>query len=129
MTQKVKQFLEKVSATQNCPSALEHMSREDIVKLAGEMGINLSDSDFSASEGCDELSDSELSAVGAAISAAAWCRAAASPVGAIPACKSACARSRVQVSLKTAANAVLVRLPAARRQVTQTLSLGWQSAE
>lgn len=64
MTQKVKQFLEKVSADAELSRRLEHMSREDIVKLAGEMGINLSDSDFSASEGCDELSDSELSAVG-----------------------------------------------------------------
>ncbi len=42
---------------------LGQMSREEIAKLAGEMGIDLSDTDFATSEPDGELSDAELSAV------------------------------------------------------------------
>lgn len=63
MTDNVKRFLEKASVDAELSKRLGKMSRDEIAKLAGEMGINLSDADFAAAESDDELSDAELSAV------------------------------------------------------------------
>ena len=61
MTENMKLFLEKVSADETQIEKFATLDKEALIALAREMGIDLTEADFTAPEG--ELAEAELDAV------------------------------------------------------------------
>ena len=61
MTENLKKFLEEVSKEKDLLKKIQSREKEEIIVLARELGIDLTDADFEAPEG--ELSEKELTGV------------------------------------------------------------------
>lgn len=61
MTENMKKFLEAVSKNEELTKKINTMTKEDLLALAKELGVELTETDFEKPDG--ELSDDELDAV------------------------------------------------------------------
>ena len=61
MTENMKKFLEAVSKNEELTKKINTMTKEDLLALAKELGIELTEADFA--ESADELNEDELDAV------------------------------------------------------------------
>lgn len=74
MTDNLKRFLEYVSTDNKLVSSIPEMSREEIVRVAADAGIQLTDRDFEEARSSGELLDDELvNVVGGGKCGCVWC--------------------------------------------------------
>lgn len=60
MTESMKKFLEQISENEALAPRMENASKDDVIAIAKEVGITLTDADF---EQAGEISDDELTTV------------------------------------------------------------------
>lgn len=63
MTDSMKKFLEEVSSSKELAERIGNMDRDEVIRTAENLGITLTDADFSQPESGDMLSDDELTSV------------------------------------------------------------------
>ena len=63
MTQNVKLFLEKVSSDQKLLEQVQHMSKEEVIHLAKDLGLELTEKDLEEPAQGDVVSEDELACV------------------------------------------------------------------
>lgn len=71
MTENMKKLMEAISANPELAERLENATKEDVIAIAKELGIELTDADFEQQP--SELSDDELDAVAGGVKGDCFC--------------------------------------------------------